>query len=98
MTPPPVKHVPGPPRAAMEPTEDRPDDVALTRYANDIKMAAMEPAEDRPDDVNVSTRMYAELIVPQWSRPRIGRMTCTPGLPSAWQPSRRNGAGRGSAG
>ena len=62
-------------RAAMEPTEDRPDDQRLGLALAEVGPAAMEPAKDRPDDVSRDLIREAWGIQPQWSRPRIGRMT-----------------------
>ncbi len=60
--------------AAMEPAEDRPDDSPCPASAAMTAIAAMEPAEDRPDDA-ASVFRSTNRGQPQWSRPRIGRMT-----------------------
>ncbi len=84
--------------AAMEPAEDRPDDMPARPGARRGKKgAAMEPAEDRPDDLTVPPLPVLTTCMPQWSRPRIGRMTSPP-TPSPPSTPGRNGAGRGSAG
>jgi hypothetical protein len=58
----------------MEPTGDQPDDDAEEPHRDALALAAMEPAENRPDDtpIDVGTTGTSP---PQWSRPRIGRMT-----------------------
>ncbi len=62
--------------AAMEPAEDRPDDQRAVPGGDRHGDAAMEPAEDRPDDPSGLPGPLAARM-PQWSRPRIGRMTPT---------------------
>ncbi len=58
----------------MEPAEDRPDDRESSDRSPLDRCAAMEPAEDRPDDKPAPPAPEKKRR-PQWSRPRIGRMT-----------------------
>ena len=77
----------------MEPTAERPD---VRVRANDDAVAlgtAMEPTKNRPDD-KLGAMLPGGQYVPQWSRPRTGRLTGTArvlyrfGRPPQWSQPR----------
>ena len=76
--------------AAMEPTDNRLDDLRAVVDDQRVGLAAMEPAEERPDDSRVSDAPFW-VPVPQWSQPRIGWMARRP-TRSGPRTTGRNGA------
>jgi hypothetical protein len=61
----------------MGPAKDRPDDLRANKrvYANDLPQWGRPGTRPADQHANAPSNLY--LTLPQWSRPKIGRMTNT---------------------